>query len=226
MEIPLLYNNCINENENDNRLADIRLQRDNVNGYRSYMTNYIEFPRDIKIEDTNKGYIYCVYNKIYNIYGKHVYKIGKTKNINIKMRSYASNYIDSSELVLKIKVSNIDYAEKILLYKLEKYRMRKNRKFVNVKLEIIKNIFMEIIGLDHDKKLTANRPHGADSSLQRANVDIYIDVDKEDDEDNDDEEDEEDEKDEEDEEDEEDDEDEVDDEKDKKNNGWWSKWFN
>ena len=46
-----------------------------------------------KLGKKKAGYIYCIYNEIYEVYEETVYKLGNTQNIKDRERSYNNGYI-------------------------------------------------------------------------------------------------------------------------------------
>jgi hypothetical protein len=49
----------------------------------------------------NIGYLYCIHNKMYNIYGEHVYKIGKSINLENRFNYYVTVYIDPIKVMIQ-----------------------------------------------------------------------------------------------------------------------------
>ncbi len=93
----------------------------------------------------NEGYIYCIYNEVYKMYGENVYKLGCSKNAKKRLCAYTSYYINPC--VIKHESQLIKYhniAESILFIKLQQYRVSSNREFFNCTFEIIKETITEI----------------------------------------------------------------------------------
>jgi hypothetical protein len=89
------------------------------------------------IEDTTNvlskdtiGYIYILYNDMYQQYGQEIYKIGKSKNIDKRIKSYTTSYINPVEIIYRSKRC-VDYtlAECLIFQKLISYRIKSNREF-------------------------------------------------------------------------------------------------
>ena len=55
----------------------------------------------------NKGFIYCYSNEMFKYYGNDVYKIGKAKDIKIRMSSYVTSYI--KHYILNIASEECNY---------------------------------------------------------------------------------------------------------------------
>jgi hypothetical protein len=88
------------------------------------------------------GYIYVIYNKMFDSYGEDVYKVGETKNIEKRKNGYRTGYVD--KVVVKYQSRefiNCKKAEELLFVLLRESRIVKNREFFKKELsEIIKNI--------------------------------------------------------------------------------------
>jgi len=100
-----------------------------------------------------RGYLYCMWNKVFSGYGKDVHKLGRTSNINNRMNSYATSYIDNCECkyVTERLFSNSEHAEKLLFFILRKYRIRKNREFFDVPFEKIVETIKRIEAISDEK---------------------------------------------------------------------------
>ena len=94
--------------------------------------------------ESTVGYLYCIYNKMYDIYGTNIYKLGNMKNKN-RMNSYVTPYIDPIEIkFLSNKILDKSIGEKILFDILKEFRFRPNREFFQCDLSIIKKAFDEV----------------------------------------------------------------------------------
>ena len=59
-----------------------------------------------------EGYIYIMYNEMFNYYGDDVYKIGKAKDIGKRMHGYTTSYIKPVEIkYASIKCSDCSLIE-------------------------------------------------------------------------------------------------------------------
>ena len=100
---------------------------------------------DKNCKEPKKGYIYCLYNEMFNFYGKNVYKLGETNNIKKRLNSYTTNYIKKSEIILLSKeLPNKKLAEKILFSLLNNHRICKKREFFDCELEKIKEAINKV----------------------------------------------------------------------------------
>lgn len=83
-----------------------------------------------------EGYVYVLYNPIYNTYGE-IYKIGQTKDLNNRLNHYSTSYPEESEMKYSIIHKYYKEIEKIVHFNLKEYRMNNNREFFKCKLETI-----------------------------------------------------------------------------------------
>ena len=94
---------------------------------------------------SNEGYIYCIYNTAFKIYGDNVYKLGRTKNLKSRMHGYTTSFVEPCKYELTSKkLSNAVTAEKLLFKKLSKCRVNSSREFFNCDLDTLTKIFAEI----------------------------------------------------------------------------------
>jgi len=85
------------------------------------------------------GYLYCLYNKCFDVYGESVYKLGFTKDLVSRMRGYRTCYVTPSVyLHTSREFGNSRQAESILFHLLRSRRVIKNREFFKVDIEKIK----------------------------------------------------------------------------------------
>lgn len=85
------------------------------------------------------GYLYCMYNEVYEIYGKNVYKLGCTNDLVKRLESYVTPYIEHSILTYTSKKLKLyEIAEKVLFDKLKNYRIIEDREFFDVPIDIVK----------------------------------------------------------------------------------------
>jgi len=105
--------------------------------------------QDLSLIESGKndtmGCVYIMYNNAFKNYGENVYKIGSTKNIEQRLKSFVTCYIENVEIKYKTEqIKNYVLIEKIVHDKLEKYRINKKREFFNYPLDeiisLIKNI--------------------------------------------------------------------------------------
>lgn len=84
-----------------------------------------------------EGYLYIVHNPIFL---KDVYKLGRTNNLKTRLRSYVTGYIEPSKYVYTTKLfKDCIKAERILFFLLRKYRIREQREFFKLNIDIIIN---------------------------------------------------------------------------------------
>jgi hypothetical protein len=83
------------------------------------------------------GYVYVIFNEMYKFYGDDVYKIGKSSNVKNRLDSYNTGYVNPVELIFEsIECKNYSVCEKEVHIRLQKYRMKPNREFFQVPLQI------------------------------------------------------------------------------------------
>ena len=100
--------------------------------------------------DNQLGYVYVLYNKAYETYGTHVYKLGKAKDVGRRLNDYTTYYLHPMELkYVSPMVKNYTLAENILFKQLKKYRLRTNREFFKIDnieetINIIENLIRDL----------------------------------------------------------------------------------
>ena len=109
----------------------------------------------------NEGYIYVIFNDMFNYHGEDIYKIGKTNDINKRLNGYITTYINKTELIyLSDKVKDYHLCEKLLFQNINENRVVQNREFFKIdKLEattIIKKVVEEINLMTDDEIKTKN----------------------------------------------------------------------
>lgn len=73
------------------------------------------------------------------------YKVGKTKDINNRMKGLQTANLKDIEVVLDFRTSNSDLLERTVHYVLDRYRCNSNREFFDCNINHIKNV-INIIG--------------------------------------------------------------------------------
>lgn len=81
-----------------------------------------------------EGFIYCIWNKMY---GENVYKLGKTIDMQKRLKGYTTSYIDPVEIIHTEKVIDLSKAEQTLFVLLSQHRIKQNREFFSVKQDVI-----------------------------------------------------------------------------------------
>jgi hypothetical protein len=98
-----------------------------------------------KSENLKNGYIYCLYNPMYNNNGNIIYKLGQTSNLSNRLSSYSTSYLEKSEFIITSEnLLDKNLAEKLLFEELRKYRINNNREFFNCNIEVIKEAFVNV----------------------------------------------------------------------------------
>ena len=86
------------------------------------------------------GYIYCIYNSLYDIYDEKYYKVGNTINLDTRFVDYDAIYFEPIQIKLTQKVPYKYMFEMLLFKKLKNNRVRRSREFFK-NYELIKNEF-------------------------------------------------------------------------------------
>lgn len=102
-----------------------------------------------------KGYLYCLWNRMFTSYGENVYKLGRTSCLKNRLSNYVTTYIEPSEYKYTTNrvFENSCHAERLLFFLLRRYRVKKNREFFNVSLDTIIE-FIKKIEVMPDEKIT------------------------------------------------------------------------
>jgi len=98
-----------------------------------------------------EGYVYVLFNNAFKQYGENVYKIGCTNNIEKRINSYVTGYLDKSEIKYKTeKIKHYDKVEKVIHHELKEFRIKKRREFFNCSLEVIKECIEKVINYSEE----------------------------------------------------------------------------
>jgi hypothetical protein len=101
------------------------------------------------VQQKTAGYIYCIYNPAFESFKTgeiDVYKLGRTGNLDNRLASYTTYYVEPSRFMVTSKDYNRKFkdcikAERVLFYILRKYRVTNKREFFNCSIELIKDTF-------------------------------------------------------------------------------------
>jgi hypothetical protein len=97
------------------------------------------------IQHGTPGYIYILYNNMFDHFGNNVYKVGETIDINNRIKGYTTCYIDPVEIkYLSKQLTNKSLAEAMVFNKLSKYRINSNREFFKCEVDIIISVINNI----------------------------------------------------------------------------------
>lgn len=98
--------------------------------------------------ESKQGYVYVMYNEVYQYYGDDVYKIGRAKNCDKRINGYVTAYIHDPIVVYKSPLlPDCVLAESLVFKKLKFGRIKNNREFFQLNLEEIKKIIDEVSNL-------------------------------------------------------------------------------
>jgi hypothetical protein len=93
----------------------------------------------------NAGYIYCLYNNIFNYYGDDVYKFGNSINPDQRCLQYTTSYLEPCELKkMSNKYFDKNFAETLLFHYLKDYRINGNREFFQCDKNIYEDAFEKV----------------------------------------------------------------------------------
>jgi len=108
-------------------------------------------------EKNQEGYIYIIFNEMYNYYGENIYKIGKASNIDTRVSNYTTSYIEPVEIKFTSnKVKNYTLAEQEVFILLKEQRIKQRREFFKIVLsEAIEtiNIVIDKVNLMTDEEI-------------------------------------------------------------------------
>lgn len=92
------------------------------------------------------GYIYILYNEVYNYYGENVFKVGMSNDVSKRARAYTTSYIKPVEIrYISELCKNCQLAEHIVFCKLSDFRCVSNREFFKCVIDHIIKIIDETI---------------------------------------------------------------------------------
>jgi hypothetical protein len=149
-------------------------------------------------DNNNKGYFYVLYNEMFNYYGKNVFKLGKTNDINIRLKGYTTSYIEPCEIkYLSTEVKNYNLLEKLIFKHFKQNRIKPNREFFKIdnlklvseyvekEIERINNltendILLEIIKLNKEAmnkyKYTTSKPKNEINETIKKELNLDTDI--------------------------------------------------
>jgi len=90
----------------------------------------------------SKGYLYCLYNEMFQFYGDNVYKLGNTNNLKTRLHGYTTAYIQESTYKLTSSLlPDKELAEMLLFDYLHEFRVNQNREFFNCNFDKVIEAF-------------------------------------------------------------------------------------
>ena len=112
------------------------------------MSEKVEVVEDIEYvecqecnEKNRSGYLYIMYNRIFEYYGPNVFKLGRTCDAHKRLSGYITMFIDPSEMKYVSELTkDAILAEKVLFIKLNEYRITSDREFFRCDIEVIKRV--------------------------------------------------------------------------------------
>ena len=110
--------------------------------------NYLLTKEKTNLKILKPGYVYAMKNEEFNYWGDHIYKLGNTQDLQTRLGSYTTNYLEECNMDYKSDfLENCILAEKILFLLLDEYRIKKNREFFDCKIDTIKEAINNINSL-------------------------------------------------------------------------------
>ena len=80
--------------------------------------------------NSNEGYIYILYNEVFQHYGDNVFKVGRAKDVIKRLQSYTTPYLQPSEIKYVSNIcKDVVRAEQMIFLKLTACRLASNREF-------------------------------------------------------------------------------------------------
>jgi len=107
-----------------------------------YMYLSLLINNDNSNKNTNKGFLYCIFNKVYETYGNEVYKLGMTckQSVQLRITQYITSYVDPCIIIHSVEISDAVIGENLLFQRLEECRYVQNREFFKGKYKIIQEM--------------------------------------------------------------------------------------
>ncbi len=116
--------NSESESEEENKSNN----KTKINNDAYYLKHKLKYP--------DAGYLYILFNSIFSQYGNDVYKLGRTNNLNNRLKNYTTSFIEPSTFLYTSRVFHSSIkAERILFFILRKQRIREKREFFNIQLD-------------------------------------------------------------------------------------------
>ena len=96
------------------------------------------------------GHIYILFNQVYSYYGSNIYKVGKAKDVALRVNNYTTSYLHSSEIkYISPFVKDYTLAEKYIFEHMRHNRLKPRREFFEIKnmeeiINLIENVIQDI----------------------------------------------------------------------------------
>jgi phage anti-repressor protein len=140
----------------------IRKYKDDINEKIKKELGIVQFNQKPKIK-IKGAYIYIIEAQN-NISAEKLYKIGKTINLNNRMKTYNTGNANDAERLFTLKVDDIDTVENCIKNIVKKHQYRKYKEVYQINIDILKDIIVScdyftkcmIEKLKDEKKPTKN----------------------------------------------------------------------
>ena len=113
----------------------------------------------METENNNEGYIYIMFNEMFNYYGPDTVKIGKSIDVAKRMNGYTTSYVKPTELKFISQLcKNYTMAENAIFKQLHNFRMARNREFFRGDISLFIDTIDTIVNNINNDVLTTNEP--------------------------------------------------------------------
>jgi len=104
-------------------------------------------------KDQLQGHLYCMWNKMFLAYGEDVFKLGRTSCLQSRLNNYVTSYIEPCEYKYSSNrvFQNSMYAERVMFFLLRRFRIKKNREFFKVGLDMIIETMKKLEAMSDEK---------------------------------------------------------------------------
>ena len=126
--------------------------------------------------EKGEGYIYCLYNRVYKMYGDDVYKLGCTNNCARRKSEYGPGFMEDPEMILKKGVAaNYRLAERLLFHLMKGHRVLKRKEFFKCNIKKIEEYFGEVQKIFAEKSIAEiKKKYGVCNEGDRMNIYKFI----------------------------------------------------
>lgn len=99
-----------------------------------------------------KGWLYCVYNEVFEQYDKFTVKLGRTNNLKRRLNEYRTGYVNPSYYICVSDRCFRDSrkAESLLFYVLRRYRLKEQREFFSAPPKLIRMLIERLSELSDE----------------------------------------------------------------------------
>src|SRR3989337_423313 len=132
------YNTNIDEFQSNIKQNWHLLKTNQINGFIDSLTKEVYEYNMFNTDEKDKGHLYCLHNEMFDYYGKNVYKLGTSNNVDNRLNQYTTSYLENCQIKhISEKLDNKFYAESMLFFILDESRLKSSREFFRCELDII-----------------------------------------------------------------------------------------